>query len=99
MQRQRPLAFFRGPVPALLGLAALAVLAAVRPGTGAGSNAGLTAATGSDPAPRAAATVKDLAARYAAERAAADTEGLTGKFSPEWYDKADALGKQAERAL
>src|SRR5947209_717973 len=88
MQRQRPLAFLRGLVPALPGLALLAVLAAVRPGTGAESNAGLTAAK-----------VKDLAARYAAERAAADTEGLTRKFSPEWYEKADALGRQAEKAL
>ncbi len=44
-------------------------------------------------------TVRQLQTQYREERAAADKEGLTKKFSPEWYERAAALAKQGDEAL
>src|SRR5919199_860159 len=77
---------------ALRGLAlagaGLLSLAAVRPGAGA-EGAG-------KPTPESAA---ELQKKFASERAAAAKEGLDRKFSPEWFEKADALAKQGAAAL
>ena len=43
--------------------------------------------------------VKELQAKYAAERAEADKEGLTKLFSPDWYARAEAFAKKGEAAL
>src|SRR5262249_9537302 len=43
--------------------------------------------------------VRDLQARFRQERSAADADGLTKKFSPEWYQRADELARRAEEAL
>ena len=44
-------------------------------------------------------TVRQLQTKYQQERTAADKEGLTKKFSPEWYERAAALAKQGDEAL
>ncbi|MGH7171043.1 MAG: hypothetical protein ACRELG_12260, partial [Gemmataceae bacterium] len=68
----------------LLGLALLALL---------------TASAAETPSKLSAEKVRQLQARYQQERAAADKEGLTAKFSPEWYEQAAKLAKQGEDAL
>src|SRR6266852_1724550 len=51
------------------------------------------------PKPLTADAVRGLQAKFKEERAAAETNGLTKKFSPEWYQRADDLAKRAEEAL
>src|SRR5258708_4950474 len=52
------------------------------------------------PAPALTAdAVRELQKSYQTERAAADTSGAAKKFSPEWYEKADALAKRGAEAL
>src|SRR5581483_5041232 len=43
--------------------------------------------------------VKELQAKYAAERAAADKDGLTKVFSPDWYARAEGFAKKGDAAL
>ncbi len=61
----------------------------------------LAAASGPAEAPKGltAENVRELQAKYQAERAEADKQGLTKQFSPEWYQRAAALAKQGEAAL
>src|SRR5262245_19998885 len=72
----------------LLGMVGLVGLLGLRGGVAAQGTKGLTAET-----------VRDLQAKYKTERAAAESGGLTKKFSPEWYQQADGLAKRAEEAL
>ena len=48
------------------------------------------------PRPVTADEVKDLQAKYKAERAAADNAGLAKVFSPDWFSRADAYAKRAD---
>src|SRR5262245_20752575 len=43
--------------------------------------------------------VKAIQKQYLTERAAAEKDGLTKKFSPEWYERAASLAKQGAAAL
>src|SRR6185437_13860575 len=43
--------------------------------------------------------VRQLQTQYQQERTPAEKEGLTAKFSPEWYEQAAKLAKQGEDAL
>ena len=55
------------------------------------------AATGADePKPVTAEEVRALRANYEAERKAAEAAGLTAKFAPDWFTRADELAA-AER--
>src|SRR6516162_4587917 len=73
-----------GLVAGLLGLSWLVLLAA--PAAEA-------------PGKLTAEKVRRLQAKYQDERAAADKEGRTKQFSPEWYEQAAKLAKQGEDAL
>src|SRR5262249_54039325 len=70
------------------GLAALAV-------------AGLAALVpAAEPAkPLTPEAVREAKTKDNAARAAAESEGLTKKFSPDWYERAAAFAKQGEDAL
>src|SRR5579884_2001381 len=57
------------------------------------------AASAQTPGKLTAEKVRQLQTQYQQERAAADKEGLTKKFSPEWYEQAAKLAKQGEDAL
>src|SRR5262249_36578045 len=59
----------------------------------------LEAAAAEAPGKLTAEKVRQLQAKYQEERAAADKEGLTKQFSPEWYEQAAKLAKQGEEAL
>src|SRR5579884_4039322 len=48
-------------------------------------------ASAAPPKPPGADAVRSLEATYREERAAADRAGLAKVFSPEWFDRADAL--------
>ncbi len=51
------------------------------------------------PKPVTAEAVRDLQARYKAERAAAEQAGLPKMFSPDWFGRADALADNGTAAL
>ncbi len=71
------------PLLAVLGTAMLALLGA----------------TAADPpaAPAPDAAARDLHTKFRTERA--DAQGLTKKFSPDWYQRADADAKRGDEAL
>src|SRR2546425_451183 len=83
-----PLALRRA-LPPLLLAAALVGLAFVPRGIAADD----------EPKPITAQEVKDLQAKYKEERTAADKDGLTKKYSPDWFARADALAVKSEKAL
>src|SRR4051794_30568847 len=78
----------RGPALLLPALLALALLLPGPAGRSAEEAKTLTADA-----------IKEMLTQYRAERAAADKQGLTKQFSPEWYQQADELAKQGEEAL
>src|SRR5438309_8600563 len=43
--------------------------------------------------------VRDLQSKFKAERAAAETAGLTKKFSPEWFARADGFAARGDAGL
>src|SRR5262249_51806573 len=43
--------------------------------------------------------VRDLEGKYKAERAAAESAGLTKVFSPEWFSRADDFAQSGQAAL
>src|SRR5262245_14916879 len=57
------------------------------------------AGNGQEPKPVTADTVKEIQAKFKAERADFETRGLGKVFSPEWLGRADALAKSADAAL
>src|SRR5260370_9609937 len=59
----------------------------------------LTLGAAEGPKPPTAEEVRDVQARYQAERKAAETAGLTKKFAPEWFRRADELAKKGDAAL
>src|SRR5262249_34552256 len=59
-----------------------------------------TVGNGQDaPKPLTAEAVKELQAKFRAERADAESSGLTKKFSPEWFARADAFAKKGDDSL
>src|SRR5438034_105811 len=80
------------PWPRALALAFLGMLLALPEAPRAGRAA-------EPPRPLSAEGVRALLARFQAERAAADKEGRVRQFSPDWYQRADGLARQAQEAL
>src|SRR5262245_41779664 len=62
-----------------------------------GMAAGAAVAQLPGPAPRDA--VRELQSKYQQERAEADKSGLTKKFAPEWFARAEEFAKKGEAAL
>src|SRR5262249_32670968 len=62
-----------------------------------GLASGVAAAQLPGPSPRDA--VREVQSKYLQERADADKTGLTKKFAPEWFTRADEFAKKGEAAL
>ncbi|HZT81069.1 MAG TPA: hypothetical protein VFA26_12635, partial [Gemmataceae bacterium] len=62
-----------------------------------GAAAGLALADA--PRPLTPEAVREEQSKFRQERAAADKDGLPKKFSPEWFDRADAFAKRGAAAL